>query len=318
MVQKQSSWKFKSAVLVTENNGFEMIVRGLLKQLKWSLTGSMKTIREAYEFVLKGEAEIILIDEAQQLPALYQYRCLLSEPFGSLVPTMLLDSDQVTQDVTVAKGLYPAVTRVSKPLSFARFSPQFKDLIKTWESKSHILLRTSLPKLKYLEGHLQIALLSKLLELPATASRVMFSLSILGPKQGNIEAVERLLLGNIKSSPRDIIPLLGLVQLYNSYCASHLAVRILEGARRNWGDSIFFMVDLIQAKVFLNDFAGAETLIRLLLARNTLEQELNPTLTKLLIADGRTELASYTMKKNRRLLDKILQDWESTKIREGA
>jgi len=318
MNKPNSLWKTCEAVLITHDSSFEVIVRSLLKQIRWRLHEATTEVTRAYEKMMIGDVDVVLIDDDINRPAIYQYRKLLAHPFGALIPCIVLDSDTVSQDSTVARSLAPHLARIQKPLSYNSFSPKFQLMAKAWETKSFALLRKSLPRLYFLELPQQIGMLTKLLELPPTHTRVLFSLVHLLSSNMDLEKAEKLLLSKLRTDSKNILTLTALARLYNSHSASHLALRLLEGARKNWGDSIFFLPDLIQAKILLNDFQGAETVIRLLVARRILESEVGSMLTKILIADGKTELATYTLKHNRALLDKILAEWEQSKQRESA
>ena len=133
-------WQKQTAVVISTSSNLHLVLRELLKPYQWSVLEPTDQPSEAIRLILDGSADLIIVDDSQQLPLARSLRLVLSTSEAVLTPVLALVADSQNHPMTILRH-FGEPTILRKPLTPSRFAPAFASLIKRWEEPKHLGLR---------------------------------------------------------------------------------------------------------------------------------------------------------------------------------
>jgi tetratricopeptide (TPR) repeat protein len=267
-----------------------------------------QSIEGAVEAVNSGRAYLIIVDDTVEEPAVSALRQLISDPICCCTPILSFLLDQHLGDAAALARMSP-LEIVGKPLTPSKFLPAFKSLVQKWETWQFLTLRMGIQQ--YLRAGLepgQVAM-KKLVGLENILPIVAQNLSIMFRNRGELVDAEKILLHALKKNPKDLGLMLSLGDLYMNCSMPKMALRLFQGARTIYGDTMAVYPDLVQAALSLGRFQEAAEFLATMHRRDFRTSETLDFLTRVNFAEGRLAEAEKILANKTGLYRKIQATW---------
>jgi len=248
---KLSSAVLQSALVLAEpKKNIALLTTEILKSLSCSSVSVTFDFEQAFEFIESGSIDLIVIDDIPSQPSSVTLRQINRNPIACLTPVLILQSPQNRYESEAIATLGRPMI-VHKPLTPARLAAGYNTLNSNWQKP--IFKEIIQTRKLCIEGQIDQAI--KLMISLTKHSRVQ---PILIPatahylaQANNVTAAEKLLLGALKNSPRDLGLILALSSLYLESAMPHMALRLLKGVDATYNRTSVAFLDLIQAWLML-------------------------------------------------------------------
>lgn len=302
------SWNNRSVVVLSPFNGVATTYRQLLEPFKWRLETVTEDSEKALQLIKEAKASCIIIDSDFNKPAAIFLKEILSDPIGVITP-ILCSLEEGNEGDLFAINKTGSCTILLKPLSGANFKNSFTALLRKWESKQFLLLRSVVQnalKRPGLDSNL-LTTFKKMLVLKDIHPIVCTSSALFLIKKGEYKAAEQYLFAAIKENPSNLIPYLSLGSFYLTKSLPSLALKLFLTILNKHSTCLFLLTDLTETYIFLHQFDQAILMLEKLIDKSYLLKKTEMLYIKLLIITGDSRKARKILN-NRLELYKVLND----------
>ncbi|MFK7825301.1 MAG: tetratricopeptide repeat protein [Oligoflexales bacterium] len=275
----------------------------------WLVVKSTPSPMEAVKIIKSKEAYVLIIDDNLEEPSANMIRYLMLDPiiFGTPIFTFLLEDHKFEGAPLAYMGFKEMV---AKPLTPSKFIPNFKALLKRWESKPMMALRGIF--YRYFDDNNETKLrdlLGKLINVESTAPIVSPIIATLLMQAGKLQEAERILLEKIKTNPKNLRSVLTLGNLYLQHSMPHVAKRLFLNTHKQFEGSCCLLPDIVQAEIMLCNLESALEVLEQMANRKYMLDKVQPFMARVAFALGRKQDAEDFMGEKKGIFHKIERSW---------
>lgn len=303
-----------SAIVYTQatTGNMSMLLRELLRQYRWTVVETTDSVETIIRAVEKGEASLIIVDDAPEMPSTSIVRKLMISPVCIATPTLCFASEDTPSEKIALSHMGP-IAITPKPLTPDKFLPSFKELVKRWEGGYYALLRQAIDQILKGRHETGLRMLTKLNEHAGARPIVASVLAHYYRYTDNQQTAEKVLLTALRDAPRHLGLIFALSDLYMSSSMPMMAFRLLAGAKTAYGSCTAILVDLVQSTMMLQNLDEAIKFLIELHNRKYMPQNTAHILIRLLYSQGRHEEISKFVSRHS-VVAKLEASWNA----EGA
>ena len=303
-----SQWPEKTSGLICDEKGLNLILKELLRPKSWQIMNATDTVEELVELRVQNKIGCFIVVDSPTMPATETLRVLFKNPRSRLTPTLVLCSSPNSTDLMIYERIFN-VTPTAKPLTASNFNIAFSQMLTLWEQPPMAALR-KLATLPDGENHHQkIAILERLKNSPTAMPIAISTIAQLLTSNGMFKEAEAKLIEQCKLHIKNPAILAICAWFYLSNRMPTQAVRFLEKLKTVAPTSTLLNLDLAAGYIGSGEIASALQVIFEWGRRNPGYPQLENTLTKLLLADGRAD-AFDRFGITKHTLQRHLQEWE--------
>jgi len=300
-------WPKKSAIVVSDSPNLHMLIREMMRSYQWTVIDTLPSISKAAAAVNEGMANLIVIDDTVESPAIGHLRYLLSNTVTVTTPCILFMRESSDEDLEAIKSMgRPAI--LQKPLTPSKFIPAFSNLIKLFETPDYKSLRQAGYHLRNQRSVEGFKVLLKCRENPQSTHLATQALAILLRQANKIKEAEKMLIECLRVK-RDIGTVLSLSELYMHASMPSLVHRLLLGAAKTFSDPICLYPDLMQAAIMMGRTKNAIQYLYHMRDKNFMPEATNAFLARLLYSEGREVDAEGILNNNKAIFSKLQESW---------
>lgn len=314
MVIKNSTWPSKRAVAISDAPHASMMFRQLFAPKGWRVEFVTTSPVEAIRLIKNRQAFMIIVDDSREFPAAVCLRQLLTEPIVLFTPLLcFLLSQHMFEQALLTK--FAVLTLIDKPVTQARFEAAFLGFIKTWEKRQFVIARVASAKILVKSESVdeKIAILQKLEPLPEIRSLVISAIALFYMYDNRFKDAESVLLSYLRSNSKDPLAILLLGHLYMHASMPNLAFRLFNSIYQNFKTARFILIDMAQAKIFLDEHHEALEYLEKVLNVNYYSQVVELAACKINMALNQPEKAKANLKERPGLFKKLILQWEEVR-----
>jgi hypothetical protein len=306
---KQTSWPKQAAIVVSSSPNMHMLLREMLRTYQWTVIDTIPSVKKAMLAVKESMANLIIVDDSMEAPAISHLRYLLSDPVSLTTPVLSFVSEfNDTEEAHIQQMGLPAT--VEKPLTPSSFLPAFTNTIRQWEKPEFVLLRNAGYLIKSgntIEG---FKILLRCRENKATRILATEACALLLRKSGKVKEAESMLISALKVS-KNIGIIISLADLYMHASMPNLAHRLLFGATNTFNKTVAFYPDLMQAALMKGCTDLAIEYLYHMKMLDYMPEQTAMFLARILYSEGRVVEAESILYNNRTSFKKLKQHWNS-------
>ena len=251
--KRPKSWTSQSAILVSEDGGnLGMMLREMIRSYNWKLIEQTDSLATAFDKIATGSIQMMIVNESEQVPAAWVLKKQLQHKTAMLTPSLFLCTTMNTGHDTAALDKILATESVVKPLSPERFLPAFTKVLNKWSVGPLDEIRNIAAQLAMKNDRTALTQLARMAQDPAAAAIAGPCLAVFLMENGDLKAAEKVLLGALKLSPKNLGIILSLSGFYLKTAMPGLALRILTEARNFFHNPRVLYTDLIVTHLMLN------------------------------------------------------------------
>jgi len=307
--QHKTKWQEKNAVILTNSENMYIVIKDLMQRVGWTVTVQAKNIQEVFQSLLSGQANLIVIDDHQDAPSTLAVRDIIAHPLGAITPMLVFLLDKNKKEHLPISNLAPL--RVGpKPLTPTSFFNAFQSLIRLWEQQEMVALRLGWAKAVKTDPPSNIAIFSRLMEIPSLRTLVSRPLALTYFKLGQVKEAEKILLTAIKEKPTDLGLVMTISHVYGNSAMEKLANRILKSAYVKNQDSNILIPDILQTAMLMGDYQQCINLLNTLINREFMPSYTSHILGRVLYGAGLHKQSAFILGNQDQIFRKIEAQWK--------
>ena len=305
-----NSWSVTTAVTVCGKPAPpDEEVQGRLKRRGWELGGRTTSVSRALHEISAGKASVLILEDSRELPIAVMLRQLIRSKIGLLTPTIATYNDY-SHDEKPCYGSIGHPMLIEGPTTPSSFVESFEFLLLRWSQKQLQPLKEA--GMHLAKGNTQSCI--KLLSEPATCDDSQVY-SVAGPclslffRDQDRRVSEKILLGLLEKSKKNMGILLSLVDLYLESAMPGYALKLLKTASNAFSNPRCISLDFLQTYLLLNDIQSAIKVVARMKLDGYMPSVPERYLARLAITEGdKTRFNAQTKAKGQR--EEYLAAWE--------
>lgn len=309
--QHKSNWIQKNAVILTTSENMVLVVKELIRSVGWNMTGQAKNVEQAIQYIQTGRANLVIIDDRQDLPAISAVRELISHPLGVITPilTFLMDKNLREQN-SLSKLAHLKVA--PKPVTPSSFYNSFQNLIRHWDQQEMLAIRLGASKAAKTDAQTNLAIFTRLSEIASIRDLVARPLSLTQFQMGHIKEAEKTILLRIAEKPSDLGLIITLGHIYLHSAMPKLANRIFKSAYTKNQDSNLLIPDIILSALLMEDYPQCVNFLNILVNREYMPSFTSQFLGRTLFGSGLHRQSAFILGTQDNLFRKIEAQWKTS------
>lgn len=306
----KNTWSTRGAVLISTSENMYLVIKELVRGYRWNLVAVTANAEAAMRYIHANKASIIIIDDTTDNPSIASVRSIMADPIGCLVPVMCLLMDKHDREATPLEKM-GKIKVAPKPVTPTSFTPLFTGLLKLWETKQFIALRTIRNKVANAPLEVKIQGFEKLKSLPQVSHLATRAKALTLLRSGKVKEAERECLSLLKERPSDLGLILTLGDIYMQASMPALANKLFMSANNKYDGSLITLPDLVQSAHLIGDHESATQYIRKMYNKEYLQEVNMAYLGRLLYSEGKFEEAAVLLGSYDHTYKKLDKAWKS-------
>lgn len=302
------SWNVKRTVTICgkpSSNNREIEDR--LKRRGWATGMRTTSITQALSEIKQSKASVIVIEDSIDLPVQIVLGRLMRTKIGILTPTMVICGEENIKEKSCFSSIgFPVI--VENPNHPSEFIESFEFLIQRWSQDHMLPILESRQHLIRGNEHSCIKILSHIGQ-----SKDFQAFMVANPclalffRQQNIKVAEKILLGMLEHSKRNVGIIISLVDFYLHAAMPNYSLKLLNMAKKTYNNPKTLLLDFLQAYSLRNEISKTIPILKRMKEENFMPSIANTFLARALLVEGfRREFniqTSYTNNKDQYLLE---------------
>ena len=296
-----------AALLSSAEESVIMIIKELVKQHKWNMKYISSNVLDIVEYIL--DIRLLIIDDTSNFFSSYMLRNVLDYMPLMLMPKIVFISDSKVSEYNILKNM-SSIILIKKPIVPSTFHSAIKKILKDWSVGHFAKIRKACDEVL---ADNQASALKLIHEINTESSLFHITASVISTyylKLSQIDKAEKVLLSALKHNPKDPVLLLKLSNLYMQYGCVHLAQKILNKMRNIYGNSLFFLVDLLESYILLDNLSEAINIVNKIVELGFERSYMYDVACRLLYSEGRISEIEPYLKNSKIKLRDITAAWE--------
>jgi hypothetical protein len=304
----------KTAAILCDEKSLPALLRELLRQKSWESIITESDINSLKSLRHNNKIDMFMIVDSSSSPASESLRVLFQDARCRLTPTMIFTANISATDVLIYERLFQ-VTTCPKPITFGSFSTCLDRLIDQWNQPAMVVLRKLAEISDNQNQDKKLEILDKLLADPNAMPIALAAQTQIMLSRHLTKEAENKLLSLCKITPVNPATLAICAWFYLSVKMPVHAMRFLEKLRNIAPESVLLNLDLASAQIASGEITKALNATHEWARRNPGNEAVEERLARLLVADGKKDLAeSYGLKRAR--LQKCTESWAALETKD--
>ena len=282
------SWKNRNIILITKNP--EILpdeVTSRIERRSWKISLVTSDVKKAFNSIAELKASMLIFDSSPDLPASVLLRAQLNDPLAFTTPTLVLCDEHTPEKNHFKEIGVPEL--VDKPLNPTKFIDGLEWLLRKWSTGDFVRLRKARDSFiegKSLEGaKLLGSLINKVDIIPVVIPSFCYFLK----DTAENTVIEKMLLGAVKSYPRNLGIIFSTVDFYIRMAMPAMAQKVIEAIRKHHGNIMISYPDQIQAHILMNELEECIPLLEHMYQSDFMPAFAKSTLAKCYLSEGMTK-----------------------------
>lgn len=306
----KNTWATRGAVLVSTSENMYLVIKELVRGYRWNLVAVTANAEAAMRYVYANKASVIIIDDTTDNPSIASVRTIMSDPIGPLVPVMCLLMDKHDREAQPLEKL-GKIKVAPKPVTPTSFTPLYTGLLKLWETKQFVALRTVRNKVINAPLDVQVQGFEKLEGLNQVAHLAIRAKALTLLKAGRVKEAEKECLNLLKDRPADLGLILTLGDIYMRAAMPALAHKLFASANNKFDGSLITLPDMVQTSYMIGKHDLAIECIRKMFNKEYLQDKNLAFLGRLLYSEGKFEEAALILGSHELIFKDLDDTWKA-------